>query len=472
MRAGALLLFLFFIAFIVLNLSSCDKMDDIQKQYADEAEDIYLGKVDSAEVIPGFGRVMLAWELSADPRVDRVKIYWNNHQDSTSKEFDRPGSGNIKDSLIIENLPEGNYTFELRTENDLGNTSLFSIVSGSVWGPNRGDQLGSRDIISFGFDNDKSTYTIHLTPIAIVNPDDSLVFTEITYMSSDGGKTIRVPSDSLDTILKNFEVGSEFSVRDAFVSVNVFDTIYNNYRSFVAPSVVDKMALSLGLTGNTSSDYFAFNDSLLWEWNQGSEVISYSLDGSGMINQETVLGAGEFPRDSFDVLFNYGDDRFITIYPNGDVSMHILDNDTIAKVLTPDGAYVMGTGFTSFSEYIPALGYFYTVTEGSGDLKMWYALDDATWGSPNGITVGSDFERFKGLTVHNSDLWGIDQDGFLWRIKLKIDGTPDTFHSVGSGWGHFDNLISIGSVLLAMDQSGEFYIFQDMPEVSEYWVLN
>src|SRR5690606_17641413 len=134
MRAVALLLFQFFIAFMVLNLSSCDKMDDIQKQFTDEEEHIYLGKVDSVEVIPGFGRAMLQWELSADPRVDRVKIYWNNHQDSISKNFSRGVSGNIKDSLIIENLTEGTYTFELRTENDLGNTSLNTIVSGSVWG--------------------------------------------------------------------------------------------------------------------------------------------------------------------------------------------------------------------------------------------------------------------------------------------------------------------------------------------------
>lgn len=473
MRAVALLLFYFFTAFVVWNISACDKMDDIQKQYADEEEHIYLGKVDSTEVIPGYGRVKLRWEISADPRVDRVKIYWNNHQDSTSKDFSRSISGNIKDSLIIGNLSEGNYTFELRTENDLGNTSLYSIVSGSVWGPNRADQLGSRKITSFGLDDQQSAYTLRLSPVEIVNPNDRLVFSEIVYQTTGGGEmVIKVPSDTSDFTLENFENGTEFSLRDVFVSTNVFDTIYNNFRTYTAPAVVTQTASGLGIMADPTSDFFAFNDSLVWEWTQGSEVIGYSLDGSGMVQKENVLDSGEFPRDSFDILFNYGKDRFITISPTGNVSMHILDNDTIAPVLNPDGAAVFGSGFTSFSQYIPSSGYFYTVTEGSGDLKTWLALDNATWGSPNGTTVGNQFDRYKTLTVHNSSLWGIDHDGFLWRISLKIGGIPDTFHAVGSGWGQFDRLISVGTVMLALDQSGEFYFFPVMPEVSEYWSLN
>src|SRR5690606_33815866 len=132
-----------------------------------------------------------------DPRVDRAKIYWNYHEDSTSKDFSRSSSGNIKDSRIIGNLSEGNHTFELRTENDLGNTSLYSIVSGSVWGPNRVDQLGWRKITSAGLDDQQSAYTLGLSPVEIVNRNDGLVFSEIVCQTAGGGEmVIEVPSDT------------------------------------------------------------------------------------------------------------------------------------------------------------------------------------------------------------------------------------------------------------------------------------
>lgn len=471
MKSYTSYLFYAFLLIVSFNFTSCDEMDDIQKQYADEEEIIYLGKVDSVEVIPGFGRAKLTWELSADPRIERVRVYWGNNQESIVKEFNRELSGVVKDSLIIENLPEGNYTFELRSESDQYNPSLPTFASGSVWGPNRGDDLGKRSISSFDLDHSNSTYTLKFTPVQKVSAEDSMVFSELTYMNTAGSETtIRVNPDSLEVILEEFATGGEFSMRDAFVSATVIDTVYNNYRVYVSPEVVNDGGIQQEISVQESSDCFALMDSAFIEWTPNGELVNYGWDGSSVSPGQQVI-VSEVSRDSFRTLFYYGNDKFIAISQDGEVVMHELINDTMSIVLTPAGAEAMGVGF-NFEQFVPGTGFFYSVTSGSGELKTWFALDNATWGSPNGSTVAANFDRFQAMSPFNSNLLAIDEEGFLWSITVKANGEPSVYRKIGSGWDRFDQLVGIGSSVLAIDQEGSVYSF-DLSNIEEtFWVVD
>ncbi len=467
--------YIFFILYSLLtltalNISSCDKMDDIQKKFADEEEKIYLGKVDSVKVIPGFGRVRLTWEISADPRIDLVKIYWNDKNDSTYKAFDRSTSGIVKDSLVIDNLTEGNYNFELKAENEKGSGSLSSYASGSVWGPNRGDELGGRSITKFDLNRDESTYKLQLSPVQKVNEEDSLVFSEIFYVNNNGTENlIRVSRDSVNLVLDNIPEGAEFTLRDAFVSSRVIDTVYNNYRLFTVPSIINDAGHKLSVSGNTSSKYIAVDDSVFYEWKENGDVLAYVLENNDIQQHETIA-IGAFSRDSFRAFFYNGNNKFIAASTNGDITMYDLTGDSLVNVLNPDGASVFGSGF-SFSKFVRGNGLFYTVTSESGDLQTWDALDNATWGSPNGTTVGTNFDKYRVLLLFNSRLLGIDQEGFLWSISLKADGSPDVFKKIGSGWDRFKTMVAVGNKLLCLDQSGDFYLFDDIYTEQGFWVI-
>ena len=471
MKAFALLLFYLFTAILIGILLSCDEMDDIQKRFVDEEEQIYLGKVDSVEVIPGYGRVKLKWQMSADPRIDRVKIYWNNKQDSTTREFNRTAPGIIEDSLIIENLAEGSYTFELRSENDLGELSLATLASGSVWGPSKGDELGNRNFTGFEFDHETSAYILQLTPVAITNLEARMVFSEITYESGSGGvRTLRISADTNQITLPDFEAGTDFTIRDAFLSDIVIDTVYNNSRTQSSQMVSRISTMSLGIPGNPASDFFLVADSLLWEWAPDGSINIFAIENAA-VQPAGMIPADVFSRDSFNVLFSYDFDNLITVSHDGEVTLYNVSPDSITTILTPSGAPAMGTGFTSFTKYLPATGFFYTVSDGSGDLKTWLAQEDATWGSPNGSTVGTGFDKFSVLTVYENGLLGIDQQGGLWRITTNLEGAPNLQTKVGGDWGRFVQFVPIGSAVLALSESGEFYLFDTLPTTSEYWVL-
>lgn len=455
-----------------LHLYSCDEMDDIQKQYADEEEIIYLGKVDSVKVIPGYGRAKLTWEMSADPRIERVRVYWDNNQESIVKEFHREVSGVVKDSLIIENLAEGNYTFELRSESDQYDPSLPTFASGSVWGPNRGDDLGSRSISSFDLDHTNSAYTLMLTPVQIISAEDSMVFSELTYTNTAGSETtVRVNPDSSEVTLENFATGGEFTMRDAFVSASVIDTVYNNYRVYVSPEVINHGGNLQETEGQQSSDYFALTDTSFLEWTGDGELISFGWDGSMVSPGEQVITA-DLSRDSFRTFFYYGNNKFIAISHDGNVVMHQLVNDTLSMVLTPAGAEAMGVGF-NFEQFVRGAGFFYSVTSGTGDLKTWFAREDATWGSPNGSTVATNFDRFQTISNINSNLLlAIDQEGNLWNITVKANGEPAVYRKIGTGWDQFDHLVGLDNNVLAIDQDGKMYVFDQLITEEKFWVVD
>src|SRR5215213_4925030 len=108
---------------------SCKKADDFKK-YIEGGEIIYTAKADSVKVYAGKKRVQLMWLLITDPTITRSKVFWKNHTDSVEIAINRTTAiDTIR--YIINNLPEGNYDFEIYNYDKDGNTSVKAEVSGT-----------------------------------------------------------------------------------------------------------------------------------------------------------------------------------------------------------------------------------------------------------------------------------------------------------------------------------------------------
>src|SRR5687768_1434714 len=70
-------------AFVTVSVAlvSCSKWDDYKK-YTEAGETIYTGKMDSVKTFPGNQRIKITGLLSADPKITKCKIFWNNGADS------------------------------------------------------------------------------------------------------------------------------------------------------------------------------------------------------------------------------------------------------------------------------------------------------------------------------------------------------------------------------------------------------
>jgi hypothetical protein len=193
------------ISLFSLLLIQCNDTDELYKKFSNEEEKIYLGKTDSLIALSGIGRIQLKWYVNADPKIDETVIYWNARQDSVVKSFHRIEKGIQADSLVINDLPEGVYTFELINRNKSSYHSLISSVQGEVYGESFISGLKNRTISSMNivaYDKDKQLSDIKITwgP----NISESLG-SKISYYDQSIDKYVEffVPLNSTSTTITN-----------------------------------------------------------------------------------------------------------------------------------------------------------------------------------------------------------------------------------------------------------------------------
>ncbi len=153
-------------------LYSCSKMDDTYKEFLDYGQAKFPGKPDSVQVLPGYKRMILTWLNSADPKVTRAKIFWNNRADSLEVTLN-PAERST--SIPFNDLPEGNYVFEIYTFDNEGNKSVKTEAIGRVFGDVYTSRLLSRPI------NDATVVNDSLRVLWGGLSDTAIIGTEIRY---------------------------------------------------------------------------------------------------------------------------------------------------------------------------------------------------------------------------------------------------------------------------------------------------
>lgn len=451
---------------------SCDSMNDIQAEFADRDETVYLGKVDSLKVYPGFGRAKITWYVSADPKIEKTVIYWNMRQDSIVKDFTRTTSGIQKDSIIIEDMGENALLYEFRNINSKGESSLYSSITVTAWGENFASNLLARRLVSREYDYEQSQYTLNLTDAM---RGDSVAYSQVLYTDINGGeKNVRIERNVSTVILPDFGDGMELQFRNVFFLPLGMDTVYGTYQTYKSPVATFDAGKKLSIGGNVNNRYFQRDGKILYEWTEGGDLIEYTVneDGSYTLNESYPALA---PKTSFRGFFFYDDDKFISISAPNDalVQMWRLVNGQL--ILVPragDNAISFGSGFR-MDGFIPTKGIFYTYSNGA--LRTWFANNNATWGggSINGATVASNKNLYSDpIVVYNYRyIVTVDPDGYLWSIPISTIGVPTGLNKIGKGWDKFVHLACVGTKLLALDANGDLYEF-DFDAEEKYWIID
>lgn len=166
-----------FIAIAAVILGSCSGMDDLADKWYEQGEIIYGAKLDSALVYPGNNRLQLDLFVSAQ-HVKTAVIYWNNNQDSTAVDLgEEPGVY----SVIISDLPEQNYVFNIVDYDTWGNKSLALEVLGKTYGENYRSELGNQRYTSLSYSSE--THELRIVWATIL---DGMVGKKLTYTDVDG----------------------------------------------------------------------------------------------------------------------------------------------------------------------------------------------------------------------------------------------------------------------------------------------
>lgn len=200
-----------------LLLSSCSKMDDTYKEYLDYGQAKYPGKAEMARVLPGYNRMILAWKNSADPKVNKAKIFWHNGADSIEISIN-PSMDSIQ--VPFNNMPEGPYIFEIYTFDKDGNKSVKSEAIGRVYGDVYKSRLLSRPI------NDATVVNDSLNILWGGLSDTTIIGTEVVYTDNIGGtRKMFADKTTLLSMFPGFPRGT-IQYRTVYLPMNAIDTFF------------------------------------------------------------------------------------------------------------------------------------------------------------------------------------------------------------------------------------------------------
>ncbi|MDR2385329.1 MAG: hypothetical protein LBD80_06690 [Tannerella sp.] len=272
--------------FIAASLASCDNMTDNYKKYLEGGEIIYPGKADLVTAHPGKNRIELEWLLKSDPSVTSAIIYWSNKEKYKEVPVSRTSDvDTIK--VMLENMDEQTYTFEIYTFDRLGNKSVVSEVTGAVYGDKYRSTLMNRAIRELNITDDGNLN------ISWETADEGTRAEELTYTDMNGITCTAIFDVSEQTVrLENFNPDQTLRIATVFTpdsaAIDTFKAAGEliDFDVFETIAEVDRSKFSLiNLPGDKNEPNSA-NNAIQQIWTN-----TYSCDGTPYISKAWAITA-------------------------------------------------------------------------------------------------------------------------------------------------------------------------------------
>lgn len=296
---------LFCIVATVMFVGSCSKIDAYKEKYVSTGEITYIGKIDSITISSGKNRVKFKALLNPDPRIILYRVYWGGRADSVTFQVNAGVQGGTIEH-IINNVPEGEQTFEFVTFDGLGNKSVSTYKNGSIYGNRYQESLLNRTIKSSALDANLET------GITLVGMDKATgaIITEVRYVSTNADSlSCKVPLTVTDTFLPVHKYGSEVKYRTWYrpdsTCIDTFYTAYNSYQPVSGATWIDVSAKLVKNYGNPfqRSSWDGSRWGNLADWTTSADVKNaaggyggYEVRGGvGMLSMEGGWGLPAVP---------------------------------------------------------------------------------------------------------------------------------------------------------------------------------
>lgn len=237
-------------AIIITGMVACSKMDSTYRDFWKNGETIYPASADSLKIYSGKNRVEITWLILGDPSIKKAKVFWNNGADSLQVPISRTGNKVDTVKIVLENMQEGTYTFNIYTYDDKGNRSVGTTAVGKAYGDSYEGSLLSR-IINSAFFLDDSLKIVWGDPA-----DETSLGSEILYTDTSGNPRQLLVAPNADTTIitdYDFNAGHNFQYRTLyFPDSTSLDTFYTSYKAVRVKGPRQELSKS-GWTATASS---------------------------------------------------------------------------------------------------------------------------------------------------------------------------------------------------------------------------
>lgn len=201
-------LVVFFVS--ILSLCACEDFMDIHKDYLEGGEIIYAPKPDTISFFAGKGRIQFKCRTYNAPNVRSIDVYWNEGLDSLIIPVKlKVGYDSI--SVILNDMEEKSYTFNVRTTDNFGHKSLFLTNFGTSYGNIYKSRLIDRRIKKISLLQSIAKVEWYFAPT-------DLLRSEIRYVKNDNSQAlVEIPSNTSMVELSDIKSDSEIEYRSVFV---------------------------------------------------------------------------------------------------------------------------------------------------------------------------------------------------------------------------------------------------------------
>lgn len=220
---------------------ACSKMNDKHDLYLQEGEIMYIGRVDSAKILPGHNRFLLRYWIT-DMRAKELMIYWNQMKNSLIVPIPAHQSSDSIDVLIGDKddiMPEGNYTFQLISSDGGNLRSIIFEKLGNVYGAQFSSMLSDRFVKSLDYDSDKGEISINWGEPSSARE----IGVEMTYFTGEKKNVVQYTNAEMGskTVLNDVNVEKGVSYRTMFLPEPLaIDTFF---RASVPLTILQNVAL-------------------------------------------------------------------------------------------------------------------------------------------------------------------------------------------------------------------------------------
>ncbi|GGG73881.1 hypothetical protein GCM10007415_01580 [Parapedobacter pyrenivorans] len=420
-------------------IAGCGKWDDVHQQFVGSGEITYTGKADSISTRGGVNRLELSWLFTSDPKISKYKVYWNNRRDSIIRDFQR-ATGVDTVRLMLDNMAEGTYHFEIYTFDADGNTSVKAEAIGRVYGSQYQSELLSRAFrASTRFGNDRL--------LNWIPADESLVRNELIYTDADGTLVeVWIDKTAETTLLENIPLAADFKLRSVFLpEATALDTFYTDFET-----------IAYGYTWLNWNDYrfvFGNHGSLMFVHNNGNLYRSTANTSGDEMNYNlpTQIGNGW---TIFETVFTNRNTLIGWYKSIAGVFRYNFDHVNVAFT---DQAQIGVGGWDAFDVLFPFQGDVMARLAASPTLYR-YGVDAAEnfSGVVNEIVGNDPWDQYTLLAASGSNIFGKTADGRLWRIPVT-GNTAGTRQLVAENWSNVVAVTVQGDDLLAKTDQGELW---------------
>jgi len=220
-------------------LVSCGDMMDIHQDYIKGGENVYAPKPDSIAFLSGNGRILFRYWLYNSPNVSSVDVYWNSGADSLIIPV-TPTTGLDSSDVLLESMAEKSYTFDVRTTDKYGNSSLIMTDFGTSYGTTFESSLFQRKVKSVSIED-------QVGHILWYSAAENLVENQIRYKTNDGTMVVRLSASDNEIICPGAKGGSFFEYRSLYIpeegAIDTFALEWEQYENpFPSTYEYDKSA--------------------------------------------------------------------------------------------------------------------------------------------------------------------------------------------------------------------------------------